>query len=118
MCITKEAFRSCMNEKKFQEVLEEVVYQRAAYREQRAQQQRVRLAKVFVSSSCSAHYIPIHRVEHLQFSSSGRAKNILLFALTVKANLDRARLLHIHVHTRIRTYRAINAHDRTQFSGV
>lgn len=38
MCITKEDFRSCMNEKKFQEVLEEVAYQRAAYREQRAQQ--------------------------------------------------------------------------------
>lgn len=37
-CITKEDFRSCMNEKKFQEVLEDVAYQRASYREQRAQQ--------------------------------------------------------------------------------
>lgn len=36
MSLTKEDFRSCMNEKKFQEVLEEVAYQRAAYREQRA----------------------------------------------------------------------------------
>lgn len=38
MCITKEDFRSCMNEKRFQEVLEEVAYQRAFYREHRAQQ--------------------------------------------------------------------------------
>eukprot|EP00903_Cladosiphon_okamuranus_P009035 g8638.t3 len=38
VCITKEDFRSCMNEKRFQEVLEEVAYQRAFYREQRAQQ--------------------------------------------------------------------------------
>lgn len=35
MLLSKEDFRSCMHEKKFQEVMEEVVYQRAAYREQR-----------------------------------------------------------------------------------
>lgn len=35
MLLSKEDLWSCMNEKKFQEVLEEVVYQRAAYREQR-----------------------------------------------------------------------------------
>lgn len=39
MLITKKDFRSCMNEKKFQDVLEEVAYQRAEYREQRVQQQ-------------------------------------------------------------------------------
>lgn len=38
MCISKEDFRSCMNEKKFQEVLENVAYQRAAYRERRERQ--------------------------------------------------------------------------------
>lgn len=35
VCISKEDFRSCMNEKKFQEVLENVAYQRATYRERR-----------------------------------------------------------------------------------
>ncbi|CAM9190597.1 unnamed protein product, partial [Laminaria digitata] len=38
VCITKEDFRSCMKEKRFQEILEEVAHQRSFYREQRAQQ--------------------------------------------------------------------------------
>ncbi|CAN0043269.1 unnamed protein product [Scytosiphon promiscuus] len=35
VCIAKEDFRSCMNEKRFQEVLEEVAYQRACSRRHR-----------------------------------------------------------------------------------
>ncbi|CAM9851885.1 unnamed protein product, partial [Discosporangium mesarthrocarpum] len=38
MCLTKEAFRSCMNDEKFQQVLEQVAFQRADYRRQRALQ--------------------------------------------------------------------------------
>lgn len=55
MCITKEDFRSCMNEKRFQEVLEEVAYQRAFYREQRAQQMEEEQQQVCVRACACVH---------------------------------------------------------------
>ncbi|CAM9405735.1 unnamed protein product, partial [Phaeothamnion confervicola] len=55
MYIKAEDFRSCLNEKRFQEVLEEVAIQRAIYREQREDQRAMLKAKLRVRNAANAN---------------------------------------------------------------
>ena len=51
MCIDKEDFRSCMNEKRFQEVVEDVAFQRARHLERRERQLLLGKGKVHAATS-------------------------------------------------------------------